>query len=93
MKEHTVTRALRVASVQMESAPSDKAANFAKVETFVRQAAAQGVQLIAFPECCLTGYQFRTRAGPPRAGIRPASSPLKRTSSCRASMPGPESVP
>ena len=49
-------RTLRVASVQFEHAPSDKAANFAKIEGFVAQAAARGVQLIAFPECCITGY-------------------------------------
>lgn len=49
-------RTLRVASVQFEHAPSDKEANFAKLEHYMRQAAAQGVQLIAFPECCITGY-------------------------------------
>jgi predicted amidohydrolase len=49
-------RTLRVASVQFEHAPSDKEANFAKVEHFVHEAAARGVQLIVFPECCLTGY-------------------------------------
>jgi len=49
---------LRVASVQLESSPGDKNANFRKVETFVEQAAAQGVRLIVFPECCLTGYWF-----------------------------------
>jgi predicted amidohydrolase len=51
-------RALRVASVQFESLPGDKPANFRKIETFVEQAAAQGVQLIVFPECCITGYWF-----------------------------------
>jgi predicted amidohydrolase len=51
-------KTLRVASVQFEHAPSDKEANFAKIEAFVTQAAAQGVQLIVFPECCLTGYWF-----------------------------------
>ncbi len=51
-------RTLRVASVQFEHAAGDKAANFAKVERQVAEAAAQGVQIIAFPECCLTGYWF-----------------------------------
>ncbi len=51
-------RALRVASVQFESSPGDKPANFHKIETFVEQAAGQGVQLIVFPECCITGYWF-----------------------------------
>jgi len=51
-------RTLRVASVQFEGLPGDKQANFLKIETFVEQAAAQGVQLIIFPECCITGYWF-----------------------------------
>jgi N-carbamoylputrescine amidase len=51
-------RMLRVAAVQMESLPGDKDANFRKVENFIGQAAAQGVRLIVFPECCLTGYWF-----------------------------------
>jgi predicted amidohydrolase len=52
------TDRLRVAAVQMESTDGGKAANFAKVEAFARQAAAQGAELIVFPECCLTGYWF-----------------------------------
>jgi predicted amidohydrolase len=54
-KEH---RSLRAASVQFESLPGDKDANFRKIETFTAQAAAQGVQLLVFPECCVTGYWF-----------------------------------
>lgn len=48
----------RVASVQMESQPADKAANFLKIEPFVERAAAQGARLVVFPECCVTGYWF-----------------------------------
>ena len=51
-------RTLRVASVQMESAPGDKEANFRKIESFVEKAALEGVRLIVFPECCITGYWF-----------------------------------
>ena len=51
-------RTLRVASVQFESAPGDKDANFGKIEAFVEQAARQDVRLIVFPECCITGYWF-----------------------------------
>jgi predicted amidohydrolase len=51
-------RVLRVASVQLESRPADKEANFQKVETFAAAAAAQGARLVIFPECCLTGYWF-----------------------------------
>ncbi len=51
-------RTLRVASVQFESAPGDKEANFRKIEMFVEQASQQGVRMIIFPECCVTGYWF-----------------------------------
>lgn len=51
-------RTLRAATVQFESLPGDKSANFRKIETFVEQATGQGVQLIVFPECCITGYWF-----------------------------------
>ena len=51
-------RNLRVASVQFQHANNDKEANFIKLERFVQQAAQQNVELIVFPECCLTGYWF-----------------------------------
>lgn len=57
---------LRVASVQMESAAGDKAANFATLERFVKKAAANKVKLIVFPECCLTGYWFIRNLTPPQ---------------------------
>jgi predicted amidohydrolase len=40
----------------MEHAPGDKAANLRKIRGFAAQAAGQGVEMIAFPECCITGY-------------------------------------
>jgi predicted amidohydrolase len=52
---------VRVASVQMESAPGDKEANFAKVEPLTREAAGRGAAVVLFPECCLTGYWFLRR--------------------------------
>jgi predicted amidohydrolase len=51
-------RNIRVASVQFEHAAGDKEANLAKIRNFVRQAAEQGVELVEFPECCVTGYWF-----------------------------------
>ncbi len=54
----TDQRVLRVAAVQMESKAGDKAANFARMESFVAEAAQQAVKLIVFPECCITGYWF-----------------------------------
>ena len=47
---------IRVAAVQFEHAPGDKRANMHKIESFVERAAGQGVEILAFPECCLTGY-------------------------------------
>ncbi len=49
---------IRAAAVQFEHAAGNKEANFAKIEAFARQAAAQGVRILAFPECCITGYWF-----------------------------------
>ncbi len=49
-------RDIRVASVQFEHAPNDKSANMHKIEAFVEQAVHQGIEILAFPECCITGY-------------------------------------
>jgi predicted amidohydrolase len=47
---------LRAASVQFEHTPNDKAANLAKVRTFAEAAFHHGVNILSFPECCITGY-------------------------------------
>jgi len=47
---------IRAASVQFEHRPNDKAANLHTIERFVRQAAERGVEIVVFPECCITGY-------------------------------------
>jgi predicted amidohydrolase len=44
------------AAIQFEHAPSDKAANMRTIDQFVQRAAQQDVDLLAFPECCITGY-------------------------------------
>jgi predicted amidohydrolase len=49
---------MRVAAVQFEHASGDKGANLDKIAAFVERAAVQAVQLIVFPECCVTGYWF-----------------------------------
>ena len=51
-------RNVRVAAVQFEHAPGDKRANLDKIRGLVQGAARQGVEIIAFPECCITGYWF-----------------------------------
>ncbi len=47
---------IRVAAVQFQHAPGDKHANLATIRRFVKQAAEQRVELIVFPECCISGY-------------------------------------
>lgn len=49
-------RNIRVAGAQFQHAPGNKAANLATVERMVAQAADQAVEIIAFPECCISGY-------------------------------------
>lgn len=49
---------IKVASVQLESRDGDKIFNMKKIENFVTQANKNKVDLIAFPECCITGYWF-----------------------------------
>lgn len=49
---------MKVASVQFEHTPGDKNANLCKIKSFVEQAARNNVELIVFPECCITGYLF-----------------------------------
>ncbi len=49
-------RDVRVATVQFEHVPSDKKANLDKIKSFVTDAASRSVEIIAFPECCITGY-------------------------------------
>ena len=49
-------KTLRAAAVQFQHAPGDKSANLATVARFAEQAAANDVKLLAFPECCISGY-------------------------------------
>ena len=51
-----------------------KAENFAVVERFARQAQAQGVRILAFPEMCLTGYWHARHLD--RAGWESLSDPV-----------------
>lgn len=48
----------RVATLQMESTPGDKAANLAKIDRYAAEAAARGARLMLAPECSVTGYWF-----------------------------------
>jgi predicted amidohydrolase len=54
----TVMSSIRVASIQFEHVPGDKGANFKKIDRFIEMAVSEKVELLAFPECCITGYWF-----------------------------------
>jgi predicted amidohydrolase len=49
-------RDVRVGSVQFEHVLGDKEANLGKIRLFAEQAAEKKVEILAFPECCITGY-------------------------------------
>ena len=57
-------RNIRTAAVQFEHVAGDKQANLAKIARFTQQAAGQGAEIIAFPECCITGYWFLRKLSP-----------------------------
>ncbi len=44
--------------MQFNHTNGDKAANLAVIRSFTEQAAGEGVELLAFPEGCITGYWF-----------------------------------
>jgi len=49
-------RNVRVAAVQFQHAPGDKGYNLGRIRHFVTEAARSGVEIIGFPEMCITGY-------------------------------------
>jgi len=49
-------RKIRAAAVQFQHRPGDKPANLETIRRFTAEAARQGVELLCFPECCITGY-------------------------------------
>jgi predicted amidohydrolase len=65
---------IRVASVQLEHAPGDKAANLAKVRAFVDLTAAEKADIVVFPECCISGYWHLRKL--PREGLAELAEPV-----------------
>ena len=47
---------IRAAAVQFQHNPGDKQSNLRKIEGFSESAASKGVDLLVFPEMCITGY-------------------------------------
>ena len=56
--------ALRIATVQAEAVPGEIEANLRKAGRFIAEGAAQGAELIVFPEAFVTGYDDAVFAGP-----------------------------
>ena len=54
-------RPIRAAAVQFEHRAGDKKANFRKIDDFLLAAYERRVDVVAFPECCITGYWFLRR--------------------------------
>lgn len=52
---------LKIATAQFESRNGDKPFNLATIEKLSAQAAQNGADVIAFHECCVTGYSFARR--------------------------------
>lgn len=74
-------RDLRAATVQFQHAPGDKPANLATVRAFTEQAAAEGVDLLAFPEMCITGYWHVRRLD--RGGVEALAEAVPQGPSCQ----------
>ncbi|MCC6445156.1 MAG: nitrilase family protein [Armatimonadetes bacterium] len=75
-------RNIRVASVQFEHSAGDKEANFGKIRRFVREAAERQVEIIVFPECCITGYWFLRKLT--REGLLALAEPVSEGPSTRS---------
>ena len=65
---------MKIAVAQIGSVRGDAAQNAGAVADWMAQAAAEGCELVAFPECCLTGYVFQDRAGLESAAIPAAGA-------------------
>lgn len=65
---------LRAASVQFQHAPGGKGANCARITAFVEEAARRNVDLIAFPEMCISGYWHVRKLS--RADVRKLAEPI-----------------
>jgi predicted amidohydrolase len=72
---------IKAAAVQFNHAPGDKALNLNRMHAFVDSAAAGGVNLLVFPEMCITGYWHIRRLG--RSEIETLAEPVPDGPSCR----------
>ena len=67
-------RNIRVAAVQFQHVPGNKTRNLERVWHFATAAARAGVEIIAFPEMCLTGYWHVRKL--PRDAVEALAEPV-----------------
>src|SRR3954471_12559636 len=67
-------RNVRVAAVQFQHQPGNKAYNLGRVRQLVTEASQSGVEIIAFPEMCLTGYWHVRKL--PREAVEALAEPV-----------------
>ncbi len=51
-----MNKEIKVATVQFNHAPGDKIYNMSRIRLFTERAAEESVDIVAFPEMCVTGY-------------------------------------
>jgi predicted amidohydrolase len=67
-------KTIRAAAVQFQPTAGDKERNLELITRFAAQAASRGVELLCFPECCITGYWFLRNL--PRQAIVDLAEPV-----------------
>ena len=78
---------LRAAAVQFNHRPGDKEWNLERIEQWARTAAGRGVDLLVFPEMCITGYWHVRRLE--REDIERLAEPVPSGPSCRRLLDAP----
>src|ERR1700692_330960 len=73
----------KIAAVQMDCAFADKARNLETIRARLRTAAANGAQLVIFPECALPGYCYESKdEARPHAELIPGPSTQTLAADC-----------
>jgi predicted amidohydrolase len=67
-------RDIRIAAAQFEARDADKEYNFGRIEALAARAVAEGAEIVAFHECCISGYTFLQELS--RAEIEALAEPV-----------------
>ena len=52
---------IKIATAQFENKSSDKAYNLSVIDELARKAALEGIEVLCFHECSITGYTFASK--------------------------------